>query len=174
MIRFVLGPGEQVIADLRQKLPGRGVWITARKDLVRTAVEKQLFSRGFKKSVVVTPELVATIESQLRGSLTSLLSLARKANVMVVGNSKTEEEIRSDNLELVFQANDKEGDAKRKLARLIQQNTSGPELKNLLSSQEMDALSGSVNTVHIGIRKSGLSEKIRDTIRRIEIFSDCE
>ena len=43
MIRFVRGPDGSVVPDLRAKLPGRGAWISARRDAVATAVRKNLF-----------------------------------------------------------------------------------------------------------------------------------
>ena len=48
MIRFVLGPGNEVYPDLKHKLPGRGVWVTAQADMVNEAVRRRLFSRAFK------------------------------------------------------------------------------------------------------------------------------
>src|SRR4051812_37705014 len=42
MIRFVVAPDGEVVADLRRRLPGRGVWITAKSDLVAKAEKKHL------------------------------------------------------------------------------------------------------------------------------------
>ena len=28
MIRFVVGPGDEAVPDIKRKLPGRGVWVT--------------------------------------------------------------------------------------------------------------------------------------------------
>ena len=41
LIRFVLGPDHQVVPDLRHKLPGRGVWVTARSEIVNEAVKRR-------------------------------------------------------------------------------------------------------------------------------------
>ena len=38
MIRFVRGPDGRVVPDLRARLPGRGAWVSARRDAVATAV----------------------------------------------------------------------------------------------------------------------------------------
>ena len=47
MIRFVVGPQGEVVPDLKRKLPGRGLWVTAsRVDLVE-AVRRGAFARGF-------------------------------------------------------------------------------------------------------------------------------
>ena len=55
LIRFVLGPENQVVPDLRHKLPGRGVWVTARRAVVEEAVRRRLFARAFKAEVAAPP-----------------------------------------------------------------------------------------------------------------------
>ena len=57
LIRFVLGPDGTVVPDIRAKLPGRGVWVTARAELVREAVGRQAFSRGLKASAKADKDL---------------------------------------------------------------------------------------------------------------------
>ena len=37
LIRFVAGPDGSVVPDIRAKLPGRGVWVTARTEIVEAA-----------------------------------------------------------------------------------------------------------------------------------------
>ena len=39
LIRFVVGPEGQVVPDLSGKLPGRGIWVTADRDLIAKAVK---------------------------------------------------------------------------------------------------------------------------------------
>lgn len=50
LIRFVLDPQGEVVPDLKRVLPGRGVWITATKEVVAVAEKdrKKVFGRGFK------------------------------------------------------------------------------------------------------------------------------
>ena len=79
LIRFVLGPDNQVVPDLRHKLPGRGVWVTARFDKVEEAAKRRLFSRAFKTEARASETLAADIESLLREDLRQGLSLANKA-----------------------------------------------------------------------------------------------
>ena len=40
MLRFVIGPGDEVVFDAAGKLPGRGLWLSARLDMVKTAAAK--------------------------------------------------------------------------------------------------------------------------------------
>src|SRR5262249_39928835 len=48
LIRFVLGPDGTVVPDLRERLPGRGIWLTAARDTVARAVKDKAFSRSLK------------------------------------------------------------------------------------------------------------------------------
>jgi len=45
LIRFVLDPGGNVIPDVAGKLPGRGGWILADRDILRQAMKKKTFVR---------------------------------------------------------------------------------------------------------------------------------
>ena len=47
LVRFVAGPEGTVVPDLRHRLPGRGVWVTAEREAVETAVKKRLLARAF-------------------------------------------------------------------------------------------------------------------------------
>ena len=44
LIRFVAAPDGSVVADLKAKLPGRGVWIGGERELVAQAVKRNAFS----------------------------------------------------------------------------------------------------------------------------------
>ncbi len=37
LIRFVVGPDNQVVPDVLEKLPGRGMWVTATRDALDKA-----------------------------------------------------------------------------------------------------------------------------------------
>ena len=49
LIRFVIGPEAQIVPDVLEKLPGRGIWVTSDRDALEKAVTKGLFSRGAKQ-----------------------------------------------------------------------------------------------------------------------------
>jgi uncharacterized protein len=40
MLRFVLGPDRKVIADLAERLPGRGMWLSAKADVIEQAARR--------------------------------------------------------------------------------------------------------------------------------------
>ncbi|MGB6230670.1 MAG: YlxR family protein, partial [Litorimonas sp.] len=53
MVRFVLSPDGEVVADVYGRLPGRGAWVTANADDLRQAARRGGFARGFKTKVRV-------------------------------------------------------------------------------------------------------------------------
>ena len=82
-------PGE-VVPDLKRKLPGRGLWISASRRTVAEAVRRHQFSRGFKRDVRVAPSLPADTEALLVRSATEALAMAAKAGQVVSGFGKVE------------------------------------------------------------------------------------
>src|SRR5258708_35587184 len=70
LIRFVVSPQGEVIPDLKRKLPGRGLWISASYQAVAEAVKRNQFSKGFKRDIRATSALVADTEALLvRGAI---------------------------------------------------------------------------------------------------------
>ena len=54
MIRFVVAPDGRPVADLKRRLPGRGVWVTARRDQVEAAVKRRAFQKSMKTAHATT------------------------------------------------------------------------------------------------------------------------
>src|ERR1700741_1597013 len=90
LIGFVVAPTGEIVADLKRKLPGRGLWVTASRQAVAEAVRRHHFSRGFKRDVKVSPTLAAKTEILLVRSVTDALGVAAKAGQVVAGFSKVE------------------------------------------------------------------------------------
>src|SRR5712691_6322363 len=78
LIRFVVGP-DGIVPDLKRKLPGRGIWVTATRDALAEAVKRNVFARGFKRDVRVTPDLANFTEQLLVRAVLDALAIAGKA-----------------------------------------------------------------------------------------------
>src|SRR6202049_582251 len=91
LIRFVVGPSSEVIPDLKRKLPGRGLWISASHQAVAEAARRHQFSKGFKRDVRVAPTLAADTEALLVRSAIEALAMAAKAGQVVSGFGKVED-----------------------------------------------------------------------------------
>ena len=90
LIRFVLGPDNVVFPDVMEKLPGRGMWVTASRDILDQAGKGQ-FARSAKSQVVVPEGLVDEVERQLARRVVDLIALARKAGLAIAGFEKVKD-----------------------------------------------------------------------------------
>src|SRR6202040_326668 len=91
LIRFVVSPQGEVVPDLKRKLPGRGLWVSASRQTVAEAVRRHQFSKGFKRDVRVAPALAADTENLLIRSVIDALAMAAKAGQVVAGFGKVED-----------------------------------------------------------------------------------
>src|SRR3981189_3454849 len=79
LIRFVVSPQGEVVPDLKRRLPGRGLWISASHRTVAEAVRRNQFSKGFKREIRAAATLAADTEALLARSAIDALAMAAKA-----------------------------------------------------------------------------------------------
>ena len=91
LIRFVVGPEGQLAPDIAGKLPGRGIWVSADRAAIETAVKKKLFAKAARQAVTVPENLPEVIEDQLVRRVINLISLARKGGDAVTGYEKVKD-----------------------------------------------------------------------------------
>src|SRR3989442_15111748 len=85
MIRFVVGPDGAAVPDLKRRLPGRGIWITATRQALRTAIARKAFARSFKREVRIAPDLVETTERLIERAALDALAICHKAGKLAIG-----------------------------------------------------------------------------------------
>src|SRR5215218_5563745 len=85
LIRFVVSPSGEVVPDLKRKLPGRGLWLSASRRAVAEAVRRHQFSRGFKREVRAPASLPTDTEALLARSAIDALAIAAKAGQALSG-----------------------------------------------------------------------------------------
>ena len=155
LIRFVLAPDGEVVADLKGRLPGRGAWVTATADAVRQAVERRAFGRAFKAEVKAAPDLPARIDEALRQDLRQALSLANKAGAAVSGFTKVETAIREGEIAALLHAAEAAEDGRRKLAGALRKRF-GDAISAIpviaeLTGEELDLALGRSHVIHAGL-----------------------
>jgi uncharacterized protein len=156
MIRFVLGPDDQVIPDLKHKLPGRGAWVTARAEMIETAVKRRLFTRAFKTEAKAPATLAKDIDACLLADLRQSLALANKAGAVVTGFTKVEAAIAAQKpLAALVHAAEAAEDGRRKLAGALRKRfgeaISGFPVIDVLPSAELDLALGRPHVIHAGL-----------------------
>ncbi|MGH6981274.1 MAG: DUF448 domain-containing protein, partial [Stellaceae bacterium] len=90
LVRFVVSPEGAVVPDIACRLPGRGLWLTARRDIVAQAAAKRLFGRAARRPVIVDEDLADRVEALLAARCGELIGLARRAGQAAMGFVKVE------------------------------------------------------------------------------------
>jgi len=161
LIRFVVAPSGEVIPDLKRKLPGRGLWVSASRQTLAEAVRRHQFSKGFKREVRVSPTLPADTEALLVRSTLDALAMAAKAGQVISGFGKVEDALASrqtrTSVEALIHASDGAADGIRKLDAVLRQNavvndkSSQIPVVTALTSEQLDLALGRSNVIHAAL-----------------------
>ena len=123
LLRFVVSPDGEVVPDLKRKLPGRGLWITATRAALEEAVARKVFARGFKREVRVA----ATSRRRPSGCWRVRRSMRWRSPAnpatSLTGFSKVEAALAHGEAVALIHASDAAADGKRKLDAALQRET---------------------------------------------------
>lgn len=176
LIRFVIGPNNQIVPDLKANLPGRGVWVSARHSVIEAAIKQKAFHRSFKTDVEVAPNLAHIVDTLLLKAALASLSLARKAGAIVMGATKVDAAIRSGEVSLVLHAKETTEDGKRKIAQAIHaiQKQTNRNIKtiSLFTSDEMRVAFGDNPVMHAALLDTKAAEGFLKTIHKLLAYRD--
>jgi predicted RNA-binding protein YlxR (DUF448 family) len=157
LIRFVVSPSGEVIADLKRKLPGRGLWISASHATVAEAVRRHQFSRGFKRDVRPSASLADETGQSLVRSAVDALAMVAKAGQVVAGFGKVEDALLRRQVVVLLHAADGAADGIRKLDAVVKKTTmDSGETREIpvvtaLTSAELDLALDRSNVIHAAL-----------------------
>ena len=156
LIRFVVSPAGEVVPDLKRKLPGRGLWLTASRQTVAEAVRKHHFSKGFKRDVQAKSTLAEDTERLLERGAIDALAMAAKAGQVVAGFSKVEGALGQHQVRALVHASDGAPDGIRKLNALAEKTAGSAESAAIpvissLTSEQLDLALGRSNVIHAAL-----------------------
>jgi predicted RNA-binding protein YlxR (DUF448 family) len=171
LIRFVRGPDGEAIPDLSRRLPGPGIWIALRRDLVTRAIETQLFSREFGKETRADANLPDRLGQLLRKKALSYLAMAKKAGMLTTGFEKVETALSFGSVAILVHA----GEASPMGCRKLDCSASSSVVKiSVFSVEELNLALGGANVVHAAVTKGGLADKLLATLRQMANYEAHE
>lgn len=154
MIRFVVCPhSKTLVPDLKGTLPGRGLWVSAKRTLVACALKKRVFTRGFRQNVQVPVDLPDQIDTLLRERLLGRFGMARKSGKLILGFEKVVTSLRENKLLVFCHANDAGKDGLSKIMSLkMRKEKEGcmPPVFAFFTTQDMEGALGKENVTYIG------------------------
>ncbi|MGC6453209.1 MAG: DUF448 domain-containing protein [Candidatus Puniceispirillaceae bacterium] len=168
LIRFVAGPDGLAVADLAEKLPGRGVWIENGADNLRKAAARNLLTRRIGVTFGDVEAEILRIAGLMRKRALAAAGMARRSGGMVGGAGKL--------------AADSEGfagllaapDASERELRKLESRLGVEWTSRLLTASELGQMFGRDSLAFAGIRGGGRAkpaENLRRELARLEGFS---
>jgi len=168
LIRFAISPDGHVVPDLAENLPGRGIWLSARREVLTEAVARGRFARAAKAKVKADAALVDDVAGQLAQRGLETLGLARRAGHLVAGFEKVRGVLGGENAAVLIAASDGAADGREKLSRLA----GGLPLVSLFSVEELSLALGRENVVHAALTSGGLADRFLMETNRLAGFRD--
>ena len=163
LLRFVVGPDGAIVPDIEARLPGRGLWLTPRRDIVERAVAKRIFARAARRPVAAPPGLADRIESLLARRCYDAIGLARRAGLAVAGFERVGDAVRRGQVGLLLVALDGAEGGQRKLAALGRDVPSA----RVLTAAELGGAFGRERTVHAAIAGGPLCRRLLLDLTRL-------
>jgi len=163
LIRFGVSPDGDIVPDILEKLPGRGIWVSAERAALETATKKGLFARGAKRQVNVSETLVEDVEAGLAKRLIDGISMARKAGIAVAGFEKVKDWLGKEDVRILFQASD---GSERGKSKLYPPGGRGSFFE-VLNASELGLSFGRERVIHAALGFGGLTERIREDAIRL-------
>ncbi|MCF2871439.1 RNA-binding protein [Octadecabacter sp. G9-8] len=169
LIRFVVGPDNLVYPDILEKLPGRGIWVTASRDALDKAGKGQ-FSKSAKQAVNVPDGLTDEVERQLARRVVDLIALARKAGLAVAGFEKVKGWVAGgERVRALLQASDGSERGKTKLW-----TPEGARYYGCLTAQELGLAFGRGTVIHGALASGRLSDLVVDEAAKLKGLREIE
>ncbi len=159
----MIGPDNEVVPDILNRLPGRGIYVSATHAALEKAAGKRLFARAARAPVTVAPDLAATVESLLARRVIELLSLARKAGLAVAGFEKVKACLVDGSAVVLLQAADGSERGKTKL-----RPPDGPDgFIGVLTAQELGLAFGRESVIHGALAAGELTTRVINEAARL-------
>jgi uncharacterized protein len=174
MIRFVRAPDGAVAPDIRSRLPGRGVWVTARADLVAEAARKQAFSRGLKAKAEAAATLARDVDGLLEADCLQMLALANKAGLVITGFGKVATALEKGEARAVVEAINGGEDGRRKIGQCVRRGEAAtgtaPKIVTIFTSSQLDLALGRTNVIHAALVAGGPTEAFLSRWVRLTLY----
>jgi uncharacterized protein len=166
LLRFVVGPGEEIVPDIAERLPGRGLWLTPQRDIVEQAVKKRLFARAARRPVAVPAALADRLEAMLAKRCIETLGLARRAGLAVAGFERVAEAARGGRLSALVAASDGAPGGRSQLQGLGRQLP----LVGVLTADELGAAFGRDRVVNAALGSGPLCRRLLSDAQKLAGF----
>ncbi|ADE39824.1 DUF448 domain-containing protein [Candidatus Puniceispirillum marinum] len=169
LIRFVASPDGVAVADLAERLPGRGAWVMANAASISKADSKGHFKRALGVDLADDADGITHIMSMLRSRVLSLLAMARRSGIAFAGAGKLLVDGSFDALLAAQDASERE-------CRKLESKLGVTWVSQTLTAEELGQVFGRDSIAYVGLRGAAarggvaLIDNLHDEIMRLDGF----
>jgi len=190
LVRFVCGPDGTIVPDVAAKLPGRGCWVYAGRQILEKAVKEKIFLRfGHQvlsgkqkktndleelekvddkkirnKTVMVADDLPDLVEKLLLKRCLEFIGLANRAGNVISGFEKVRATLKSGKTKVLLTACDAAENGRSKMCQGLQDLT----IVDIFTREDLSRSNGLDNAVHLALLPGGISKSLLREISRYE------
>lgn len=175
LIRFVRAPDGTAVPDVAEKLPGRGVWVSANRAAIDMAIKNKAFARGFKAQTKVPDGLSDLVDDLLAQRVLGLLGMALKSGVIALGFDQVKSAARIEAFAWRIEASDGSDDGRSKI-RVLTKAVSRelelpmPSVIGCFSAVQLGEALGRESVVHAAVKPGKLGASLSKAAERLSGF----
>ena len=154
LIRFVAGPDNRIVPDLAERLPGRGLWLSANRAALDEARTNGSFAKAARTAVTLDAEVAMQVGDQLAARALDYLGLILRAGAIAIGHDQVRADLTAGRAGILLQAADGAPAARARLRALA----TGLPAVEMFTRGELSQALGRADTVHAALRPSRLSD----------------
>ena len=166
LIRFVVGPDGSVVPDVDERLPGRGLWLTPRRDMIERACARNLFAKAARAPARAPADLVDQVERLLRRRCLDLLGLARRGGAVASGFDAASASLGNGAAVLLLQAEDAAEGGRGKLRALARAHD--VPVVEIFGAEDLGRALGREALVHVALTAGGIAARLREELARLD------
>lgn len=167
LMRFAIGPGDEIVPDVENDLPGRGLWLTARREIVEVAAAKGLFARAARRPVSVPSDLADRVDRLLSRRCLNFLGLARRSGAVAAGYDAVTDWLRQGKAAILFTASDSAEGGGSKVLRLGRAAVPGLQVIALFVATELGEALGRDRNVHVAVTPGRMTPRLVAACKRL-------
>lgn len=173
LVRFVVGPDRAVVPDIGRRLPGRGLWLSPKRDVLKMAAASRgrVFARAAGGPVAVPQELDQLVERLLVERIVSLIGLARRGGTAVAGFERVRESLATmkpsgDARAVLFIASDASAADRRRLSSSVVEIG----VSQALTANELGSAFGRETMVFAVVAPGALARELEAEVGRLALL----
>jgi ribosomal protein L7Ae-like RNA K-turn-binding protein len=146
------------------------MWLSAERDVLNKALERNVFAKAARRPVVVPADLTQRIEALLARRCLELLGLARRAGQVVAGFDQVRSALAQGQRGIMVEAADGAVDGRDKLHAAARDLP----VVRVLTGEELGAAFGRDRFVHVLVETGRLAERLSTEAQRLAGFRTNE